>query len=505
MNQSELLANLLRNDLGQYCIAQAPTAACESFEFGAHHKHIIETLQRVERGELPRVMVFMPPQHGKSTLISKLFPAWYMGRHPTHSVISASYGQEFAAGIGRVVRNLASSQIHTAVFPEAVMSDDSSAQHHFSTAAGGEYYAVGRGSPITGRGGNIIIIDDPLKDRREASSTAIREQLKEWYTSVILTRQKNSNASLIIVQTRWHVDDLAGWILREHKHEQWHVIEFPALADERDILGRHPGDALWPSHFPVEFLERQRRSMSTNEWLSLYQQRPTIGSGYLFRREWLEERLYDPSKHAPAWRAMNRAILVDPANSEKEGSDYTQMWVVGASEDQQFYVLDIVRDHFTLVERGNKLFELHKKWGQPTIVAYEQYGMQADIAYLQDKMDRESYHFSIIPVGGAVSKPDRIERLEPIFREGRMWFPVELMYKGKDGIREDLVKTFLEEEFVNYVQGGGGVKHDDGLDALARLFDVSLRFPTSSVLGFAVRRFQEARAAKRSGLSPWSA
>jgi hypothetical protein len=501
--QNEYLSQLLQNDFAQYCIAQAGNAGCENFEIGPHHRLLIQKLSDVEAGLSRRVILAMPPQHGKSTIASKLFPAWFLGRNPTGGIISASYGQEFANDFGLCVRNLVANDVHRLAFPDCAMSDDSSAQHRFFTTRGGVYYAVGRGSAITGRGGNIILIDDPIKNRVEASSQAIREKVKHWYTSDIITRQRDKNASIIVIQTRWHVDDLAGYLLRDHPHENWEVLEFPAIANAEDVLGRHPGQALWESRFPLEWLENQRRGMPTNDWLSLYQQKPTIGSGYLFRREWL--RFYDPAKNPPAWESMNRAILVDPANSEKAGSDYTYFWVLGASEDHEFYVLDVRRDHFTLVERGDTLFELHKKWKRPRTVGYEQYGMQADVSYLKERMDRESYHFAIEPVGGQVSKPDRIERLEPLFREGRIWIPSEVTYRNKDDIREDLIHAFVEEEYAHYVAGGGGVKHDDGLDALSRLFDVNLQFPTPSMLGFAYKALARARNERKSRTSPWAA
>lgn len=156
---SHRLLALAHEDLACYAISQYP-----SFELARHHELIVSKLEAVERGEISRLMIFLPPRHGKSLITSSLFPAWYLGRNPDHHVIFATYGQELSDDFGRRVRNSIVDQVHQAVFPNCKLSEDSSAAHRFNTTQGGAYYAVGRGGPITGRGAHLLLIDDPIKD-----------------------------------------------------------------------------------------------------------------------------------------------------------------------------------------------------------------------------------------------------------------------------------------------------------------------------------------------------
>jgi hypothetical protein len=199
---------LARADLACYAMAQFL-----SFELAAHHRVIVDKLEAVERGEIQRLMIFMPPRHGKSLLATQMFPAWYLGRHPDRSVISASYGQDLADDFGRKVGNLISSPIHRTVFPTCRLAGAAASMRRFNTLAGGSYYAVGRGGPITGRGAHLLILDDLLKDREEAQSETVRRNLYEWYAHVAYTRLQ-PGAAIVLIQTRWHEDDLAGRLLQ---------------------------------------------------------------------------------------------------------------------------------------------------------------------------------------------------------------------------------------------------------------------------------------------------
>src|SRR5215472_9447786 len=156
----------------------------------------------------------------------------------------------------------------------------------FSLTAGGSYYAVGRGGPITGRGAHLLLVDDPLKDAEEARSETIRRGLHEWYASVAYTRLQ-AGAAIVLIQTRWHEDDLAGWLLREHSQEGWEVVSLPAVA-ERDEDFRREGEALWPEEFPLRVLEQIRQAIGSAAWTSLYQQRPAAAEGAIFKRTWFE-------------------------------------------------------------------------------------------------------------------------------------------------------------------------------------------------------------------------
>lgn len=438
-----------------YAIVQWPT-----FEAPRHIQPIIDALQDIEAGRLKRLIISMPPRHGKSLTCSEIFPAWYLGRHPDHYFISATYGEDLALDFGRKVKNYVASPQHAEIFPECALSDDSAAAHRFSIKGkGGIYYAVGRGGPITGRGAHVLLIDDPLKDDLEAQSESVRGQLHTWYQSVASTRLMPVGA-VIIVTTRWHVNDLPGWVLDNQAAENWRVITMPAIADNTDSndpSARVEGEALWPERFPIDVLEQKRDGMEARLWEALYQQKPTIGGGYMFERDWIEHYTETPRN-----RGLNKYILVDPANSKNKRSDMTAIWVVGLGPDHNYYILDMLHDRLQVDERVDEVFRLVRKY-RPLTVGYEQLGMQTDIEHIKARMDKENYHFSIEQLGGTVPKRVRIEALQPLFRQRRVWFPQELRRRSRDGRDHDLVKEFIDQEFVKYP----AVKHEDRLDALA--------------------------------------
>ena len=276
---AQSMLTLARADLACYCVAQWP-----QFELAAHHSILIDKLEAVDRSEIHRLMLFLPPRHGKSLLTSQFFPAWYLGRHPGRNIIFVTYGQELSDDFGRRVRNLVAAPLHLAIFPGCRLSEDSTAAHRFISNRGGTYYAVGRGGPITGRGADLLIVDDPIKDREESNSETVRRNLQEWFASVAYTRLMPGGA-IVLVQTRWHEDDLAGWLLREHAGDGWQVVSFPAMA-ESDETFRRAGEPLWPQRFSLEALQQIRQAVGSATWESLYQQRPVVAQGGLFKREW---------------------------------------------------------------------------------------------------------------------------------------------------------------------------------------------------------------------------
>ncbi|HEV3115300.1 MAG TPA: terminase family protein [Candidatus Binataceae bacterium] len=498
----ESLLPLIRADLVQYCLAMNPR-----WRPARHLLYLADRLMAAERRELTRLVITMPPQHGKSWTTSQHFPAWYLGRHPEHSLITAAYNETKALDFGLSVKDQVNDPLFRLVFPAFAVRRDSNSALKFTTEAGGSYFAVGRGGSATGRRADLFIVDDPYKDEEEVRSDAVRRQIRSWWSKVIYTRLA-PDAIVIVIHTRWDEDDLIGWLLSEHAQEGWCVINLPAIADETDPLRRSAGEALWPERYSLEELEK-RRVNDPLGFQALYQQRPAGAGARMFRREWLEGAnmncRYDPVRHPPAYRAMNKLMLVDPANSKSHSADYTSIWVLGLAADRNFYVLDMVRDRLSLTERGDAVLGLHRKWqfarGR-SIVAYEDYGLQADIAYLNDRMARENYRFAIKEVGGRLSKADRIARLVALFEQGRILLPLALHRTNTDGVEEDLVRIFMEEEYANYLVGGGGCRHDDMLDALSRLFDIDPVWPGPS--GGAedseeLRRWREVRKGGRNG------
>lgn len=265
----------------------------------------MRVLERVERGELKRVMVFMPPRHGKSELVSRLFAAWFLTRHPHWFVGLASYGQDHADRLSRAA------QFNFLANGGKLTSTN---VRYWTTPEGGGLWCAGVGGPITGSGAHVLIVDDPIKDAEQANSPTVRETLKEWYQAVFSTREEpwsdeDQTAAVIIVQTRWHDDDLAGFLLEEEKAcaeneedaERWHIVcmeglkeadppKFPASCtlepDERQV-----GEALCPERRSVRWLERLKRKWRAGYWwAALYQQRPKAADGTYFLRQWWRYR-----------------------------------------------------------------------------------------------------------------------------------------------------------------------------------------------------------------------
>ena len=292
-----------------------------------HHRLIARHLEAVERGEITRLMITMPPRHGKSMLASEFFPAWYMGRNPDHYVVTATYAQELADDFGRKVKNQIEDPAYQAIFPGVGLADDSKSAKRFHiegvgpggyehvTTQRGAFYAVGVGGPLTGRGAHLLLIDDPVKNREDADSEVIRKKTKDWYTSTAYTRLM-PGGRIVIIQTRWHEDDLSGWLQAEHDHEGWVLLNLPAISDD--------GEPLWPQQYPLDALERIKRALPPRDWSALYQQRPQPDEGNFFKRDWL-----------PEWRGKPQHMTVygssDYAVTDGDG-DYTvhRIWGVDA-------------------------------------------------------------------------------------------------------------------------------------------------------------------------------
>lgn len=293
----------------------------------AHHRLLIEHLERVERGEIDRLMVCMPPGSAKSTYTSVEFPAWFLGRNPTASLIAASHTQELAERFGRRVRNIVASTEHAAVFGGGVAAD-SSAAGRWDTAMGGEYFAAGVGGAITGRRADLAIIDDPVKSREDADSERSRARAWDWYINDLLTRLK-PGARQIVVMTRWHEDDLGGRILERESH-RWTVIEIPMEAMPNDPLGRKVGERLWSEWFTEQMVADAK--LDARAWNALYQQQPAADEGDYFKREWYREYLEKP-KQANVYGASDFAVT-------DGGGDYTCHGVFSVDPLGNLYLID---------------------------------------------------------------------------------------------------------------------------------------------------------------------
>jgi len=299
-----------------------------------HHRLLIDGLKRIERGEIDRLMVFMPPGSAKSTYASILFPAWWFCRHPRSAVIAASHTAELAQRFGRRVRNTIAENAAALGFGLAA---NSAAAGRWETNAGGEYYAAGVGGSIAGRRADLAIVDDPVKSRQAAESQTHRDRAWDWFRADLLTRLK-PGGRVVLVMTRWHEDDLAGRLLLIEA-ERWRVLSLPAIAGADDPLGRGLGEPLWPEWESMAELSDKRRTMGERDWWALYQQDPRPPEGALFRVRRIPILDAEPagSRAARGWDLAATAT-VGTANP-----DWTVGLKLGRLVDDTFIVLDVVR------------------------------------------------------------------------------------------------------------------------------------------------------------------
>lgn len=305
-----------------------------------HHRVIAAALEAVERGEIIKLIITMPPRAGKSELAAKKFIPWLEGKDPYRQVIFASYNETFAEDTGRSVRDCMKSGLYNQVFPKCKLAKGSAASDRVATEEGGLSAFVGVGGTTTGRGADVLIIDDPVKDRAEADSPARRKFIWEWFTQVAMSRRMDFTSRVIIIMTRWHDDDLVGR-LTDPKNEcynseecrEWKILELPALALDNDPLGREKGESIWPSRFSKEFYEGARR-LDPRGFSALYQGRPAPEDGDFFKRSWIKK--YQPEdlpKNLRIYAASDHAV------AEKQQSDSTVMGCVGIDENNHIWVL----------------------------------------------------------------------------------------------------------------------------------------------------------------------
>lgn len=300
-----------------------------------HLEYLNERLLDIASGKCNRLMVFLPPRHGKSEFISKYFAAWYLGTFPDRRVILTSYEADFAAQWGRRARELIEEHGKLSFTEKIeVMPDSSSASRWDIKGHTGGMVTAGVGGPITGKGADLAIIDDPVKNAEQASSKTYRDKAWEWYQSTLYTRLE-PNGAIILIMTRWNQGDLAGRILEDMQQggEQWEVINLPAIAENDDQIGRTVGAPLWPERFGLPELEKIKRTVGSYYWTALYQQRPTPQEGGMFKRQWF------PIVDAAPRDLVARVRRWDLAASQRKG-DYTAGLLLG-KKDGRFYVLDL--------------------------------------------------------------------------------------------------------------------------------------------------------------------
>lgn len=429
------------------------------------HKDICQRLEKfseqVANQESPRLMLFMPPRHGKSTLASVAFPAWHLGRHPDHEFISCSYSGSLAMNFSRKVRQLLREPVYKNVFEKSRLDKDSQSVESWQTTQGGGYVAAGVGGGITGKGANILVIDDPVKNREDAESENNREATWDWYTSTAYTRLSPGGGILVIL-TRWHDDDLAGKLLRhaEEGADQWEVIKYPAIAEE-DEKYRKVGESLHPERYNVDALEQIRKAIGPRDWSALYQQNPVSDEGDYFSREMIRYFDYDEidTSHLNFYCAWDLAI------GQRDRNDYSVGIVVGVDEYDTLYVVDVVRGKYDGFELVEQILDLYETW-RPSIVGIERGHIEMALGPFLQKRTRErglnEAYFKDLKVGKR-DKEARARAIQGRMQQGMVYFPKDAIWTGP-----------MVAELLRFPNG----THDDQVDALAWIGLMMTEFAT---------------------------
>jgi predicted phage terminase large subunit-like protein len=475
-----------------------------AFELASFHLQIIDVLDKLEKGTLrigdrkiTRVLINMPPRHGKSTLVTHLFTAYYMGRDPRRHVLSTSYSSDLSNTFGQKVRNYVTHPDHTLTFPRFALRTDTRAKNDWMTQnsathdGGGSYFGCGVSGSTTGRPANLLLIDDPVKNRAEAESTTYRNRVWDFYVSSLENRKEPTSSGddpiEIVILTRWHPDDLAGRLMKssDWSSGRWLHINFPAIRDvDTDVKIKRchlPEDdplylksypchqlpekeqwvtrkrevALWPERFPLDDLHRKRQ-LNEREFAALYQQSPYIRGGNVLKTDWW--RYYNPADVDISTDFQSIIISVDSAYKSGDQNDPTAIGVFGLHHNADIYLLDVFRKRIEYPDLKRKLIHLNTQWrgkGLRAIYIEDKSSGQSVIQELR----RES-GLSIIPHKVSTDKITRLLTVTPMIQGGRVLLPSQALW----------LDTFLQEcvEFPNST-------HDDQIDMLSMGLDVLSR------------------------------
>lgn len=407
-----------------------------AYKAAPHHKLIAEKLEAVARGEIKRLMICMPPRHGKSELASRRFPAWFLGRNAGKQVIAASYNSDLANDFGREVRNIVAAPEFQSLF-KTHLAQDSKAANRWHTDAGGMYVAAGVGTAITGRGADILLIDDPFKDRKEADSEIQRKTVWDWYTSTAYTRLMPGGA-VVVINTRWHDDDLSGRLLAEQETggDKWEVLSLPAIDQA--------GSALWPDWYPMDRLEQIRSVLPARDWNALYQQNPIPDDGDYFKAAWFGEYDAAPDK-LTIYGASDYAV------TDGDG-DFTEHGVFGVDFNKNIYVLDWWRGQTQAdvwIDRKCDLIISHKPscwFGESGVIR------KSIEPFMMARMTQRNAFCRIEWLPSVADKPTRARSIQAMASMGKVFLPKNAPWKG------DVLNQLLR-----FPAG----KHDDSVDVFS--------------------------------------
>ncbi len=375
------------------------------FESVSHLKILADKLESLERGEITRLMVFMPPRHGKSELCSIRFPAWYLGRNPQNQIIGCSYAESLAYSLSYAVRETISDVRYQRLWPHQL---DTAGAVRWQLAnkenKRASYIAAGVGGGITGEGADLLIIDDPIKNAEDAASETYRTKLGEWYRTTARTRLQ-PNAKVVIIQTRWHKADLAGQLLElantDPQADQWIVLNLPALQDNK---------ALWPERYPVDVLTNIRATIGSRAFEALYQGSPIIAEGNVFKREWWHYYKVRPD-------IKYKIHSWDTAYKGKTTNDYSVCTIWGVANNG-FYLLEVFRERLEFPELKRACISAYERDKPQTVYIEDEASGQSLIQEL-----RRETRLPILPVKVDKDKVLRANAVTPLIESGRVYLP----------------------------------------------------------------------------------
>ncbi|MBX3044303.1 MAG: phage terminase large subunit [Candidatus Kapabacteria bacterium] len=424
------------------------------FIYPQHIAYIDRLISKAAENPSGRLIINLPPRHGKSELISKYFPFWYLCRYPDKRIILSSYEATFAQSWGRKVKQLIE-EFGYELAGIKLSGSSHSAGHFEIDGRAGSMTCVGAGGPITGKGADLFIIDDPVKNDEEANSSSQREKLWDWFRSTAYTRLE-PDGTMIVMMTRWHEDDLCGRIIENWDSEDgWEIVKIPAIAQNDDLLGRKPGSPLWSRRFSCAKLEKLKKELGSYWFESLYQQNPVnIGGGIFkktdFRYFYIEGDNY-VLQNGEHTKTINKQsctnwTAVDLAISLSSSADYTVAITVAISEDNKILVIDVVRKRISPAEHLELVQSLNDKHS-PRLIGIE--SVQYQSALVQNAA---SCGF---PVKALKPDTDKLTRALPVaskFENGMIFFDKDAKWLPE-----------LESELMKFPRD----KHDDQVDALA--------------------------------------
>jgi len=407
-------------------------------------------LKKVENGQDARVILTVPPRHGKSELATMKFPAWLLGKHPEWPIMVASYSGDLAVDFGQGTREIIQSSSYQEIFKTRLKSD-TQAKGKWMTKEGGGYMAAGAGGAITGKGFKIGIVDDIFKNREEAESDIIRNSRWDWYRSTFYTRQEG-NTAIIIIGTRWHTDDVIGRIIakqkedeanNEEEYDKWTLIEFPAIAIKDEDF-RKKGEALWPARFPIEKLRKNQTTLGPYEFAALYQCNPITSENQEFKEEWFKKRSWVEVEALDT----RKFATIDPGGKgiENDNTGIIRNYV----DRQNKWNLKAMGVHFDSKELLEHIFKLHDE-GFEKIGIEETVYLKAVEPFYKDACIKRNKFPNIVPIKQPTTQKEvRIRGLIPRYSSGGIYHI--------EGACKD-----LEDELIVFPKGA----NDDVPDALA--------------------------------------